>query len=299
MSGGFRSGLVALVGRPNVGKSTLLNRLVGERISITSQRPQTTRHRILGIQTSERGQIVYVDTPGLHSDVRKPLNRYMNRVARSSLEGIDCALLVIAAPRWVAEDDYPLALVRPLRQPVLLVINQIDRLASRTALLPLIEASSRKMDFAEIVPVSGLKGTNLAELRDAILRHLPEQPPLYGAEQLTDRSERFLAAEFIREQVFRGFGQEVPYSATVKIERFQHARGMRHIEATIFVEKEGQKAILVGKGGERLKTIGTRARLALQKLYGGKVHLALWVKVRSGWSQSAQALKSLGYSEEG
>jgi GTP-binding protein Era len=298
MSGSLHCGMVALVGRPNVGKSTLLNRLVGERVSITSQRPQTTRHRILGIRTRERGQIVYVDTPGLHRDVHKPLNRYMNRIARGSLEGVDCILLVVSAQGWVESDSYPLELVRGQRCPVILVINKIDRLAARTELLPLIETASHKMNFAEIVPVSALKGSNLKDLEDAILRHLPVQPPMYAAEQLTDKSERFLAAEFIREQVFRGFGQEVPYSATVRIDQFRHAQGTRHIEATILVEKEGQKGILIGKGGERLKTIGTRARAAMQKLFGGKVHLQLWVKVKHGWSESEQALKSLGYVEE-
>jgi GTP-binding protein Era len=298
MSGSLHCGIVALVGRPNVGKSTLLNRLVGERVSITSQRPQTTRHRILGIKTRERGQIVYVDTPGLHRDVHKPLNRYMNRIARGSLEGVDCILLVIGAQGWIEADAYPLELVREQRCPVILVINKIDRLAARTELLPLIEAASHKMNFSEIVPVSALKGSNLADLEDAILRHLPAQPPLYAAEQLTDKSERFLAAEFIREQVFRGFGQEVPYSATVRIDQFRHVQGTRHIEATILVEKEGQKGILIGKGGERLKTVGTRARAAMQKLFGGKVHLQLWVKVKHGWSESEQALKSLGYGEE-
>ncbi len=298
MSDSLHCGVVALVGRPNVGKSTLLNRLVGERLSITSQRPQTTRHRILGIRTRERGQIVYVDTPGLHRDVRKPLNRYMNRVARASLAGVDCLLLVIDAQGWVEADNYPLQLVREQRCPVILVINKIDRLATRSALLPLIDSLSHKMSFAEIVPVSALKGTNVSDLEDAVLRHLPVQPPLYAAEQLTDKSERFLAAEFIREQVCRGFGQEVPYSATVRIEQFRHSGGTRHIEATILVEKEGQKGILIGKGGERLKAIGTRARSAMQRLFGGKVHLQLWVKVKRGWSESEQALKALGYTEE-
>lgn len=298
MSGSLHCGIVALVGRPNVGKSTLLNRLVGERLSITSQRPQTTRHRILGIRTRERSQIVYVDAPGLQRDVRTPLNRYMNRVARGSLEGVDCILLVIDAQGWVEADNYPLQLVRELRCPVILVINKIDRLATRSALLPLIDSLRHKMGFAEIVPVSALKGTNVSDLENAILRHLPVQPPLYAAEQLTDKSERFLAAEFIREQVFRGFGQEVPYSTTVRIDQFRHSRGTRHIEATIFVEKEGQKGILIGKGGERLKAIGTRARSAMQKQFGGKVHLQLWVKVKRGWSESEQALKALGYTEE-
>ena len=298
MSGSLRCGIVALVGRPNVGKSTLLNQLVGERLSITSQRPQTTRHRILGIRTRERGQVVYVDTPGLHRDLHKPLNRYMNRVARGGLAGVDCILFVVDAQGWVEADNYPLELVREQRCPVILVINKIDRLARRSALLPLIDSLSHKMGFAEIVPVSALKGTNVSDLEDAVLRHLPVQPTLYAAEQLTDKSERFLAAEFIREQVFRGFGQEVPYSATVRIDQFRHSRGVRHIEATIVVEKEGQKGILIGKGGERLKTIGTRARSAMQRLFGGRVHLQLWVKVKRGWSASEQALKALGYTEE-
>jgi GTP-binding protein Era len=223
----------------------------------------------------------------------------MNRVARGSLEGIDCTLLVISAQGWVAADTYPFELARAQSGPVILVINKIDRLRARAQLLPLIAASEKKMAFAEIVPVSALKGTNLNVLEEAVLRYLPEQPRIYAADQLTDKSERFLAAEFVREQIYRGAGQEVPYSAAVLIEEFHRARGARHVAATIVVEKEGQKAILIGKGGDRLKTIGSRARLAMQKRFGGKVHLELWVKVRRGWSDSEQALRTLGYVEEG
>lgn len=298
MTSAMRSGLVTLVGRPNIGKSTLLNALVGEPVSITSRRPQTTRFRILGIKNSARGQIVYVDTPGLHADVRKPLNRYMNRVARGSLEGVDCVLLLISATGWVEDDEYPLNLVRNQTTPVILVVNKIDKLKDRRDLLPLLEISAKKMAFAEMVPASALKGENIQALEDAVVSHLPVQPPLYDEDQITDKSERFLAAELVREQIYRAIGQEVPYSAAVWVESFRRIGQTRRIEATIVVEKEGQKAILIGRGGERLKAIGTQARLAMQRLFGGKVQLELWVKVKRGWSDSERALKSLGYAED-
>ena len=294
----YRSGLVTIVGRPNVGKSTLLNRLVGQKLSITSRRPQTTRHRILGIRTDEQGQTVYVDTPGMHPPEGRPLSRYMNRVATGSLVGIDCVVLVITAEGWTADDAYPLQLVRAQDRPVSLAINKIDRLRRRAELLPLLRASAAKMDFAEIVPVSATKGTNIAELEQAIHQHLPEQPPIYPPDQLTDRGERFLATEIVREQVFRTCGDEVPYETAVKVDRFRRIKGVLYVEATILVEKEGQKAILIGKGGTRMKTIGQRARFAMEKLFGTRVHLALWVKVRRGWSDSSQAMRSLGYRED-
>lgn len=293
-----RSGLVTLAGRPNVGKSTLLNRLVGRKISITSPRAQTTRHRLLGIKTTEQAQIVYVDTPGLHTDNKGMMNRQMNRVADASLQGVDCIVLLIAASGWARGDEYPLERAAKQNIPVILAINKLDLLKDRSELLPLMEMSSRKAGFAEIVPISARTGANTDDLEKAILKYLPQQPFLYPEDQVSDRGERFLASELIREQIFRGFQQEVPYATAVSIEQFRRAKGALRIEATIWVEKEGQKPILIGKDGQRLKTVGTRARLAMQKLFGGKVHLQLWVKVREGWSDSERALRSLGYSDE-
>lgn len=297
MTANFRSGLVTLAGRPNVGKSTLLNRLVGSRLSITSRRPQTTRHRLLGIKTGPLAQTVYVDTPGLHPAEAKPLNRYLNRVARASLEGVDCIVLVISAAGWREEDRYPFEQVQH-HQPVILAINKVDRMKDRATLLPLIQASARKMEFAAIVPLSAKTGENVERLEQEILKHLPAQPPIYPVDQLTDRSERFLASELIREQIFRRFGKEVPYATAVEIERFKQMKGALQIDATIWVEKEGQKAILIGKQGEHMKTVGTQARLAMQKLFGHKVRLSMWVKVRKGWSADERVLASLGYRED-
>jgi len=293
-----RCGLVTLAGRPNVGKSTLLNRLVGQKISITSARAQTTRHRLLGIKTAGHVQAIYVDTPGLHTDNKGMMNRHLNRVAGASLQGVDCIVLLIAASRWTKEDEYPLQLLAKQDIPVILAINKLDQLKDRGRLLPLMEQSGRKMVFADIVPVSARTGTNVDDLEKTILKYLPEQPPLYPADQVTDRGNRFLAAELVREQIFRSFQQEVPYATAVSIEQFKRAKGTLHVEATIWVEREGQKPILIGKDGQRLKTVGTRARLAMQKLFDTKVHLNLWVKVREGWSDNERLLHSLGYTDE-
>jgi len=293
-----RCGLVTLAGRPNVGKSTLLNRLVGHKISITSARAQTTRHRLLGIKTTEHAQAIYVDTPGLHADNKGMMNRHLNRVAGASLQGVDCIVLLIAASGWTEEDEYPLQLLAKRDIPAILAINKLDQIKDRGRLLPLMEQSGRKMAFADIVPVSARTGTNVDDLEKTILKYLPEQPPLYPADRITDRGERFLAAELVREQIFRGFQQEVPYATAVSIEQFKRAKGTLHVEATIWVEREGQKPILIGKDGQRLKTVGSRARLAMQKLFATKVHLNLWVKVREGWSDNERLLRSLGYTDE-
>jgi GTP-binding protein Era len=293
-----RCGLVTLAGRPNVGKSTLLNRLVGQKISITSARAQTTRHRLLGIKTTAHAQAIYVDTPGLHTDNKGMMNRHLNRVAGASLQGVDCIVLLIVASGWTKEDEYPLQLLAKQDIPVILAINKLDQLKDRGRLLPLMEQSGRKMAFADIVPVSARTGTNVDDLEKTILKYLPEQPPLYPADQVTDRGERFLAAELVREQIFRSFQQEVPYATAVSIEQFKRAKGTLHVEATIWVEREGQKPILIGKDGQRLKTVGTRARLAMQKLFATKVYLNLWVKVREGWSDNERLLHSLGYTDE-
>lgn len=294
----FRSGFIAIVGRPNVGKSTLLNRLVGQKVSITSRRAQTTRHRVLGIKTTSSAQFVYVDTPGLqHGIGGSQLHRLMNRAARGSLEGIDAAILVITADGWSEGDEPVLAAASNASCPVLLAINKIDQLDNREHLLPLISASQQRHPFTAIVPLSAARGDNIDELERAILAWLPERAAAYDAEQVTDRGQRFLAAEFVREQVFRGFGQEVPHAVAVEIAEFRSEVKHIHIDAVIWVEKEGQKAILIGKGGERLKEIGRRARLEMQKAFGRKVWLGLWVKVREGWSDDLRTLKGLGYDE--
>ncbi len=294
----YRCGLVAVVGRPSVGKSTLLNRLVGTKVSIISPRPQTTRHRILGIHTDETAQIVYVDTPGMNPPGKTRLTRYLNRTAIGSVQGVDVILLLITADGWRKEDEYPLSVVRNQACPVFLVINKIDRLKDKRRLLPLIEHSVRKMAFAEVVPVSALKGTNLAELERSVIRYLPEQPRLYPPERVTDKGARFFAAELIREQIFHLYGQEVPYASAVVVESFRRENGRIYVAATIWVEREGQKAILIGKGGVRLKTVGTRARRALQQRLGAKVYLELHVKQRARWSDSDPALRALGYVED-
>lgn len=294
----YRSGLVTLIGRPNVGKSTLLNRLIGAKVSIVSRRPQTTRHRVLGIRTTDTAQVVYVDTPGLHAAEGRGLNRYLARLASASVEGVDVVILMIATPGWRDEDELPLAVARRVSVPVILVVNKVDRLRDRAALLPLLEASARRMPFAQLIPLSARSGDNVEALERALPAYLPEQPPIYPPEQLTDKSERFQAGETVREQLYGLYGQEVPHAAAVEVTRFRRARGRLEMEATIWVEKEGQKAILIGRGGERLKQVGVRARQALEKRHGVKVDVRLWVKVRKGWADDARALQRLGYHEE-
>lgn len=297
-AGAFRSGLVTLVGRPNVGKSTLLNRLVGEKVSIVSRRPQTTRHRVLGIRTTEHAQIVYVDTPGLHRAEGRQLNRYLARLASGSVEGVDLVVLVITADGWRPEDELPLEVARRAGVPVILAVNKIDRLEDRARLLPLIEESARRLAFAEIVPLSARAGDNVETLERLLPGYLPAQPPIYPPEQITDKSERFLAGETVREQLYALYGQEVPHAAAVEVTRYRRGRGRLDMEAVIWVEKEGQKAILIGAGGERLKQVGIRARRALERRQGVKVNVRLWVKVRKDWADDARALQRLGYHED-
>ena len=292
------SGLVTLAGRPNVGKSTLLNRLIGQKISVTSSKAQTTRHRLLGIKTTRQAQIIYVDTPGLHAHNKGLFNRHLNRVAASSLLGVDCIVLLITSNGWNEADEFPLRLVSEAGVPVILAINKIDQLKDRRQLLPLIALSNQKMAFKEIVPLSATTGENTHELENIILKLLPEQPPLYPVDRISDRSERFLAAELIREQIFRGFQQEVPYATAVSVDQFERIKKTLHVQATIWVERDGQKPILIGKDGRRLKTVGSRARQTMEKLFDNKVHLRLWVKVREGWSDNERALRSLGYLDE-
>lgn len=297
MSDGYRSGFVSLVGRPNVGKSTLTNRLVGRKVSITSRRPQTTRHRILGIRTDSDAQVILVDTPGLHQAGGSMINRVINRTARSSLSGVDVLVLMINAAGWTDEDLLPFELATAEKVPVILVINKIDRLKDKSGLLPLIDESSRRFDFAEIVPVSALRGTNADELYKAICKHLPAAPKCFPDEQVTDRNARFTVSELVREQLFRQLGDELPYVTAVKVEQYEETADRLRIRADIWVEKAGHKGIIIGEGGARLKSIGTNARRQIERELGKKAALELWVKVRKGWRDDSAALEGLGYSE--
>jgi GTP-binding protein Era len=295
----FRSGYVAIIGRPNVGKSTLINRVLGQKLCITSRRPQTTRHRILGIKTTEQGQFIYVDTPGLHSDNKKAMNRYMNRAAASSIEDVDVVLFVVEGLKWTDEDQKVLnRLQKDAKAPVILVLNKADKLADKAALLPQIETLSQQFNFAAVVPISARKGMNTDLLEQEIAKLMPEGELIYDEDQLTDRSSRFLAAEIVREKLFRFLGQELPYSLTVEVELFEEEDGMYRIGAVVYVERSGQKSIVIGKKGEQLKLIGKEARLEMEQLFGCKVFLQIWVKVREGWSDNERMLKNLGYQDD-
>ncbi len=290
----FRTGYIAIVGRPNVGKSTLLNRLVGQKLSITSRKPQTTRQRITGILTLDDAQLLFVDTPGFQTRHGSALNRSMNRVVTQSLAEDDVVLLVIEARRFSAEDRALLKLL-PAGRPVLLVINKTDKLSDHRQLLPFIKQMAEQHAFAEIVPVSASKGHSIAALARTIIGYLPLRPALYGADEITESSERFLAAELIREKLFRLLGDELPYVSAVLIDRFVVDGALRRIQASIIVDKESQKGIVIGAKGGQLKTIATMARIGMEKLFGGKVHLEVWVKVKSGWTENQPLLKQLGY----
>ncbi|MEW6354599.1 MAG: GTPase Era [Pseudomonadota bacterium] len=291
----YRCGYVAIVGRPNVGKSSLLNRILGQKISITSRRPQTTRQRILGIKTESDFQAIYLDTPGLHAGGKRAINRYMNRAAAGALEDVDVVVFVVSGLQWTAQDDYVLNRVKAAKAPVILAINKVDKIADKAALLPHIEKLSGKMAFAQIIPLSAVSGENVAALEEEIRKLLPVGAAVYPEDQITDRSERFLASELIREQLMNSLGEELPYATTVEIEKFSPQDGVLHISAVIWVEREGQKAIVIGKGGARLKDIGRRARLEMQKVFERKVFLQMWVRVKEDWSDDAKALASFGY----
>lgn len=290
----FRCGTIAIVGRPNVGKSTMLNHILGVKLSITSRKAQTTRHRLLGIQTTEDAQYLFVDTPGFQLKHINALNRGMNKTVKQVMSEVDVVLFVVESTRF-GDADRKVLEILPKNTPVLLVINKADLLDDKNELLPYMQQRGQEFPFAGIVPISAKRNQHLDELLLAIRAHLPEQPAIYGEDELTDRNERFLAAELVREKVFRLLGEELPYSITVEIEKFEQEGGLRRIHAAIIVDKEGQKPILIGKGGEKLKQISTEARQDMEKLFGGKVWLETWVKVRGGWADDERALKSLGY----
>jgi GTP-binding protein Era len=294
-SGDSRCGFVAIVGRPNVGKSTLLNALLGRKVSIVSPKPQTTRHRILGILNKPNLQIIFVDTPGLHSNGRRAMNRYMNRAARASLADADINLFVVEALAWTDDDAQVLEYLKSCGRPIVLVINKVDTVFPKERLLPYIQEMERKTEFAAIVPLSGLKRDGLDELAEPLAQRLPLSPPHFPIEQVTDRSEQFQATEIIREKLTWRLNQELPYGITVQIERFVEEEGRLLINAIIWVERTGQKAIVIGQGGERLKEVGRSARLELKHIFGKSVHLELWVKVKENWSDSEAALRQLGF----
>lgn len=290
---GFRCGAVAVIGRPNVGKSTLVNALVGERVTITSSKPQTTRHRIRGILTTEDAQYVFVDTPGFQTRHKNALNKLMNRGVRIALDEVDVAMLVVDAVAFTDQDREVLGRV-PATTPLVLVMNKIDKLP-RARLLQNIERVARERDFAALIPISAERGKNVGEVLKALRGLMPEQQAIYGEDELTDRNERFLAAERIREKLFRLLGDEVPYGASVIIDKYEEEGNLRRIFASILVDKDAHKAMVIGAGGAKLKAIGTAARKDLERLFRAKVYLEVWVKVRSGWAEDASMLSRLGY----
>jgi GTP-binding protein Era len=289
-----RCGHVAIVGRPSVGKSTLVNALVGERISITSRKPQTTRHRIVGVLTEPGVQYVFVDTPGFQTRQASPLNARLHRAVREALADVDIVVWMVDAARLTDADRRVLALV-PAERPVIAALNKVDIVADKRALLPRIAEVAALRDFAAIVPIAAERGTGLADLKAEIAKALPEGPPLYGEDELTDRDERFLAAEYVREQIFRRLGDEVPYATTVGIESFEHEGDARRIGVVVWVDKPGQRGILLGHGGETMKAIASEARRSMLKLFGGRVHLEVWVRVKKGWADDDATLARLGY----
>ncbi len=298
MSEKQKCGYVAIVGRPNVGKSTLLNHLLGQKISITSRKPQTTRHNILGIKTENSTQTIFVDTPGLHSGFDKAINKVMNRSASTAIQGVDVILFVVDKTQWTEQDKYVLKLIKAAKIPVLVVINKTDQVEDKNTLIPHLQMLAAALPDAEFVPVSALQGHNLDRLEDTLQKYLPENGFFYPEDQVTDKSMRFIAAEIIREKITRLAGSELPYQSAVEIEVYEETDKLVTIEALILVEREGQKRIVIGDKGAKIKNIGTQARLDLEKMLDKKVLLKLWVKVKNGWSDSERALKSLGYYDQ-
>lgn len=292
-----RSGYAVLVGRPNVGKSTLLNRLLGQKLAITSHKPQTTRHRVLGIRSQHEGQIVFVDTPGIHDRGGKAMNQYLNRTAHSALLDVDVAVFVVQALSWTEEDQRALSAIERAGVPAIAAVNKVDLVSPKEELLPFLKALSERFPFVDVVPVSARDGANVERLAAAVLGHLPEGGPIFPDDQITDRSERFFAAELLREQLIRRYHKELPYAVTVEIERFEAVDGRYNIGAVIWVEREGQRAILLGRGGEAMKQTAMAARKAMNEFFQTRVHLEVWIKVKKSWSSDEASLISLGYAD--
>lgn len=290
-------GYVALIGRPNVGKSTLMNHILGQKISITSRKPQTTRHRILGINTKDAGQIVFMDTPGMHQVEKKALNRYLNKTADTALLGVDVVVWLIDGLSWHEYDEVIFKKLEQAGLPVILAVNKVDKIKEKEALLVFFDKAKDRYPFKEILPISALKKTNLDRLEDSLFKLLPENDLIYPEDQITDRPERFLAAEIIREKLTRRLGDELPYSLTVEIERYEEQTNITKIHAVIWVERSTQKNIVIGKQGEMLKKVGSDARVDIETLIGQKVYLQLWVKVKKGWANNERALQSLGFMD--
>jgi len=290
-----RSGYVAIIGRPNVGKSTLLNYILGQKLSITSRKPQTTRHKIMGIKTEDDVQVVYVDTPGMHENHDKALNRYMNKAAQSAVKDVDVIVFMIDRTKWTSEDELVLKSLQYVKCPVILAVNKVDFLADKEALLPTLQKLDAKGNFAHIVPMSAKTGHNVDRLESIITSFISQGVHLFPEDQITDRSSRFLAAELVREKIMRQLGDELPYSMTVEIEEFRYEDSLLVISAAILIDCQSQKHIIIGEKGSRLKQIGRDARLDMEEMFECKVMLNTWVKVKSGWADSERALKSLGY----
>lgn len=292
-------GFIAIVGRPNVGKSTLLNKILGQKISITSRKAQTTRHRIVGIHTEGAYQAIYVDTPGLHIEEKRAINRLMNRAASSAIGDVDLIIFVVEGTKWTEDDEMVLNKLRAAKVPVVLAINKVDNIKEKDELLPHITELSQKFDFAEILPISAQRGKNVHILQKFVRDSLREGVHHFPEEYVTDRSQRFMASEIIREKLMRFTGDELPYSVTVEIEQFKmNERGVYEINGLILVEREGQKKMVIGAKGQKIKTIGMEARADMERLFDNKVHLELWVKVKAGWADDERALRSLGYIDE-
>jgi GTP-binding protein Era len=292
-----KCGYVAIVGRPNVGKSTLLNHLIGQKISITSRKPQTTRHNILGIKSEAGTQVIFVDTPGIHTGQDKAINRYMNKAATTAVKDVDLVLFVVDKTAWTDEDQLVADRLSAAKCPVVVVVNKIDQVEDKDTLLPHLQFLHTQVKCQELVPASALRSNNLDRLSAIIDAAMPSGEFFYPEDQLTDRSSRFLAAEIVREKITRQLGDELPYQMTVEIEEFEHRGSIIHISALILVERKGQKRIIIGDGGSRIKMIGQEARVDMEDLFGAKIMLNLWVKIKSGWSDDERALRSLGYND--
>jgi len=291
-------GYISIIGRPNVGKSTLLNRVLGQKLSITSRKPQTTRHQIEGIKTLGDYQMIYVDTPGIHSNSKNAMNHYMNQAAKSSISGVNVILFMVDALKWTKEDEKIAKFLGYSDVPVIFVINKIDWVKDKNLLLPFIVEHTKNANFVEVLPISALKGSQVDDLEEIVKKYMPKLEHIYDADDYTTRSSKFLVAERIREKLMRRLGEELPYSLTVSIDAFEIDKGIYKIAATIWVNRTNQKGIVIGKNGAMLKSVGHDSRIELEDIFGAKVFLKLWVKVREGWANDLKALQSLGYSDD-